>query len=354
MKNNYVIREYKQGDESQINCLFNQVFNERRTLEEWEWKFRDNPVSDLNLITVAEVEGEIVGHYASIPVVLQCYNERLLFGQSVDTFVHPDYRGSKILLDLFKRHEETFIQRGYVGGFGFPNRQAYIVGKRVLKYTELMRLSTLYSRLNLRQSLKYRIGSLPGSIEKVVQKTSARYYSMSISRRLQGLNVIEGYIFDSRVNDLWKRVHRNNPILCSRDLPFLTWRYLSFPSKGYHILAVGEEDEINGYIVYKIRDMGGTSEGVIVDCLWEGEEVLEALITAVLYQFSKEEIDRAHLRVLKGTTLYEVANRLGFKEGEEAENAPVVYYLVTRHFVLEKAVKDPTMWYFTYGDSDGI
>ena len=354
MKTDYTVREYREGDEIQINDLFNNVFTENRTLKDWEWKFKLNPVSDLNLVTVAESEGRIVGNYASMPMALHYAGERILVGQPVDTFVHPYYRGTKILLDMFKRHEETYIMRGYIGGFGFPNRQAYVVGKRVLKYSDLLRLTTLHCRLNLRQSVKYRIKGLPSSLEKVIQKTSAKYYSMSFARGVRGHNVIEGYIFDERVQRLWDRVSRSFPILNIRDLPYLKWRYESAPSKKYHSIAIGNDEDINGYIVYKLREEGENCEGIIVDCLWDDDSALKSLVLAALQRLTKGAVDYALWRLIKGTALHECVSQCGFQESGNAEDIPVVYYLVTKHAELEKAVKDPNLWYFTHGDSDGI
>lgn len=354
MKTDYIVREYREGDEVQINALFNDVFTEKRTLEEWKWKFMANPVSDLNLVTVAEAEGRIVGNYASIPMALHYNGGRILVGQPVDTFVHTDYRGTKILLDMFKRHEEIYIKRGYIGGFGFPNRQAYVVGKRVLKYSDLLRLTTLHCRLNLRQSIKFRFKGLPPSIEKVIQKTSAKYYSMSFASGVKGLDIIEDYRFDERVERLWERVRCKFPILNMRDLKYLKWRYQSYKSQEYHSIAIGNLDEIHGYLVYKLTEGAESRDGVIVDCLWDDDNVLKSLILAVLQKLSEVAADSALWRLNKGTVLNDCVLQCGFQESEDAEDIPVVYYIVAKHAELEKAVKDPSRWYFTHGDSDGI
>src|SRR3989304_8364306 len=354
MKTDYFIRCYKEGDEIQINDHFNEIFNEKRSLQEWEWKFKRSPVSDLNLIIVAEAAGKIVGHYASIPMILHCMGERIMVVQPVDTFVHPDYRGTKVLVEMSRRHEDVYLERGYIGVFGFPNRQAYVVGKRILKYADLFKLSELSYRLNLRQSFKYRFKHLPASLEKTIQKASSKYYSISLSRQQHELGVIDGYTFDQCVDDLWNRVCGHFPILCVRDLPYLRWRYLSVPSKEYHVVAVGKGEEVNGYLVYTIREMEETVEGVIVDCLWADDAALRALVMAALGRLSEEGVDYALFRVNKATALYEVITELGFSgEGNRAE-VPVVYYFAKSHAALENAVRDPSLWYFTYGDSDGI
>ena len=38
-----IIREYQDGDEAQINLLHNEEYGKNRSLEEWQWEFRDGP-----------------------------------------------------------------------------------------------------------------------------------------------------------------------------------------------------------------------------------------------------------------------------------------------------------------------
>ena len=61
------IRPYEPGDEEQILRLFKKVFGRERSLAHWQWKYRDNPEGAQILVAVTDA-GEVVGHYAGIPV----------------------------------------------------------------------------------------------------------------------------------------------------------------------------------------------------------------------------------------------------------------------------------------------
>lgn len=90
---NVIIRRLKEGDEKEINDLFNQIFNEQRSIEEWYWKFRDNPLGYLNLTSVAESGGKILGQYSNLPYFFKYRDMILKFGMVVDNFVHPELGG---------------------------------------------------------------------------------------------------------------------------------------------------------------------------------------------------------------------------------------------------------------------
>ncbi|MCH7519247.1 MAG: hypothetical protein IH964_09490, partial [Candidatus Dadabacteria bacterium] len=47
----YIIRPYKKGDESSVNKGFNEVFQLKRSIEEWHWKY--NPEHNGSSIMVA-------------------------------------------------------------------------------------------------------------------------------------------------------------------------------------------------------------------------------------------------------------------------------------------------------------
>jgi len=89
----YVVRKYKEGDERGINDLFNEIFNENRSLEEWFWKFKKNPLAEINLIAVAESQGKIIGQYASLPTLFKYKDKVLKASVVVDNLLHPEFRG---------------------------------------------------------------------------------------------------------------------------------------------------------------------------------------------------------------------------------------------------------------------
>jgi len=61
-----VIRPFQSGDEHVVNNGFNDAFRLDRSLDEWAWKFP--PESEGRLIMLAEIEQDLVAHYAGMPL----------------------------------------------------------------------------------------------------------------------------------------------------------------------------------------------------------------------------------------------------------------------------------------------
>ena len=67
--NEFEIRFYQEGDESQIIYLFEKVYKKQITLDWWKWRYLRNP-SDKPQIALAFSGDQLVSHYAVSPVFL--------------------------------------------------------------------------------------------------------------------------------------------------------------------------------------------------------------------------------------------------------------------------------------------
>src|SRR3990172_2948210 len=132
------IRPYQSGDEEIINTLFNRIFKKSRTLQEWKWKFSDNPAGkDIEKwVTVMEVDDRIVGHSACMPVKMKYDNTVITAGQIVDIMLDPSARKNMHLLKLVNSEMASY-KEAVSFTFGFPNETAHQIGKRLLGYKDV-------------------------------------------------------------------------------------------------------------------------------------------------------------------------------------------------------------------------
>jgi hypothetical protein len=172
------IRKFRAGDEKVLNDLFNAVFGQSRSLEGWVWKFNGHPKGKGNFVTVAEVEGQIVGQYPNIVSPFKYLDSEQYFGQTVDNCIDPGYRGgmkgvqSRIFFFTVRWYEEENVWIG----FGFPNHAAYVVGKRALKYRDIVTIPMLFRRLGLRPALRRRLPWLPSRVVEFIGRWSGLIY----------------------------------------------------------------------------------------------------------------------------------------------------------------------------------
>ena len=92
-------REYCPGDEKDILCLYLEVFEKDLTIETWEWKY-NGLYPDKKLIFLAFENLNCIGHYALMPYRINAYGKGIKSFISLDSMVHPNYRGQRIFSQL--------------------------------------------------------------------------------------------------------------------------------------------------------------------------------------------------------------------------------------------------------------
>ncbi len=344
-------RPYRDGDEAGINELFNKVFGLQRPLEEWRWKYIENPAvtHPSEWIMVLEKEGAIVGHYGSMPVQMFCDGSVVTACQPVDTIIDPAAKvGIKSLRDLFKEGVERAARHASFG-FGFPNKAAYKVGKRLLGYKDLGRMEPFYKRLSLRSALQRRLPAVPSPLFWPAHKLSQVYYSPSITTGKY--TVEEAGEFSESFDKLWHELKETFHISAIRDSAYLNWRY---KGRGYTIFIVRQGDEVMGYAVLKMNDaaeQGGQKVGFIIDML-SRQETAGLVLKRVIKFFIERDADYCLSAVSTGSPVAGHLRDAGFEEDKGFETFPIVYVGRTKEDEND-FLMNLQNWHLTYGDTDG-
>lgn len=351
VRSEYTIRQYRTGDENEINDLFNMVFMQNRPLNLWNWQFRDNPAGSANLVTIAKAAGKIIGHYANLPVYFKYIEKTVKAAHPVDNLIHQDYRGSKLIRDMFQYQFMVAKKNDISFGFGMPNEIYYPVGKRYLKYKDLSALSTLFKRLNWRLSFEKRVPKSPSSFNSAVQQLSAKLHRLPIIYKglpKKNISVRMFSSFDAGIDRLWEKAKDRYGIMAIRNSGFLKWRYIDKPHDAYKILVAYNEEPL-GYIVAKVERKDDHLIGYIVDILTVSKDVDNLLIGSALDYFISKKADYCLCRILKEDETYNVLSDYGFAENEAFSSTPVVYHLF-KDEIDTSFFKNPGNWHLTYGD----
>jgi hypothetical protein len=234
------IRNYKEGDESAIVDLFNNVFYAGRTLERWSWQFQDH-VQGPGWITLAEDCGEIVGQYCMMRNHLNFMGSEICAGQSCDTMVRDDQRGKRWFVRLASANYDYAAGTGMKAVFGFPNRASYPGFMRSLHWHRITALRHYYYRIGFRKIWGAGIDRIYKTIYKMIlaKKSAGLRYRTGESRIETTTHLpdeIEGLcaeLLNYEVLSVWK------------DLKYLRWRYEHHPDNRYifHVLWVDQRPE---------------------------------------------------------------------------------------------------------------
>lgn len=292
-----IIRKYKEGDEKQIIPLLKLVFK-LPMFEDgkyWNWMYKNNP-TNLIKIWVAEDDGRIVGHYALMPVLMEIDDKLQIGTLSINTAVHPDYRGQGIFPTLVKKTYNELVEEGIPITYVYPNERAYPIYMKKLGWFKIPSLPTLFRPLDLERLLTRKIHSR--YLAKIINCFGL--LSLKIFFREKKYNIAEkvdvrkASFFDDRIDEFWKEASKGYKIITVRDKKYLTWRYLDNPNYDYTIYLAEKEGKIWGYIVLKLMAIDKSSKnGMIVDLLTlpDQKDVAVTLISKAIEHLKEEGAD---------------------------------------------------------------
>ncbi|NRA97215.1 MAG: GNAT family N-acetyltransferase, partial [Planctomycetes bacterium] len=220
-----VISLYRDGDDEEILRVFNRVFGDGRTLDEWRWLYHGNP-EGLQTHLARFENGEVVSEFCAIPRRVKLPDGPALFGEVVDSYTDPSYRKGLKRRGPFASAGEWFAQTfgrydRDVIMYGLPTPANFRIGQRFLGYTHVEEVDMLFRKLG------------PGEVEPV----GSECHVTRVDR------------FSEDVNDLYRRVEPAHECIVVRDTRYLNWRYADRPDVAYELL---EARECNGVLVAAI------------------------------------------------------------------------------------------------------
>jgi hypothetical protein len=292
-------RPYSNGDEPSVLSLFEAAFRHSKDPREWEWEFLD--YQERSIITVAEVDGKIVGHYAIIPRTMNVKGLDTKVGLVVDVMTHPDtsHRGVflKSGLTSFRYAEES----GLLFIIGFPN-EAAIAGHRRVGWVELEKIRLLTRPLrfyDLQRKLEIYF-KVPIVLGRIVDKLLTALSGEKEEKRRNNVSWISVEEMIGLGQELEEFIHeslKRFKIANARHLDWLTWR-LSEPGCEHHIALVRSLDgRILGLVILRIKTSGDIGVGDILDLLVrEGDSrTTKMLLRAAIGRSCREGCVRCNL-----------------------------------------------------------
>ena len=103
----YTIRPFEPGDETAFVALYNEVWTADRTVEWFDWRYRDNPYVDEVPMFVADYDGDVVATRPFIPFRVRAGGETRLAFYCTDTMTDAAHRRK----GLFARTTEHALAR---------------------------------------------------------------------------------------------------------------------------------------------------------------------------------------------------------------------------------------------------
>ncbi len=246
----YELRAYAPGDEHAILATFNRVFARvdpnfvPRTLEEWRWRYEQNPAGRRLWIAVAP-DGRVAAQYAGLPQRVRLEGAPATFTQSVDSMLDPECRRGLGKQPLFVQLTWAWTD-AYWGApperdplmWGLPVPAAWRIGQKQLRYEFLRTQAKLCARLD--------------GLERPAAP---------------GVEVESAPGIPPEIGELFERCAGEHAAIAVRDQRYLAWRFERNPSQRYEYGLARRAGRIEGIAIFRAGEFDGVRDGLVCDWL---------------------------------------------------------------------------------------
>lgn len=351
------LHRFEPGDEREIVDLFNRVFGQHRTLEHWNWKFKDNPYGGpFATLARSRSTAELVGTYIVIPFPLNVKGERRLGCQTVDLVTRPDFQRQGIFrttaIDGYRQYRSAGID--LVIAFPNPDGDSYHGFTHTLGWHRILSPHDFVLRLGLERKLGRRLAVplLPRLLDRAYRwsrRVTAVASGRSPERLLGGkveLDIAErvpdGY------DELWMTVRCREVLSLWKDARYLRWRYQEHPDHRFDFLSLSMAGELLGVAVALRRD------GIVTLCefVTRDRDVLrgQALANAIASHYLAGDVEEIRFFGFDGGYFKDAL--VGFSE--TVANRIQLVGKVLEAESLSTLVPDAASWTITFGDADFV
>jgi hypothetical protein len=320
------IRSYVSGDEHAIMNLDARVLPSvwnRRTLQNWYWKYTETNPAGASLIWLAEHQEKLVAHFAAVPYRLKVFDEEVRASHSIGALVEEKYQNRGLLKLVGDKLMEDLAAHNIPYTWGFPNRRAHTFEKVALGYDDLINFDEW---------------ELPGE---------------RLKRKEPPLSFRKITAFTPEFDRLWEECSPGYEIAVRRDSTYLQWRFLGRPDWWYFSYGVYDGSRLKGYVVLKLYREDERLNGHIIDIFaWRDDaETLSLLIDGSLNFFAEQAVDAVTVWIWGSPVIEGLFIEKGFDR--KAVERPLILRINFEHKYYTQ-VADKSHWYFTMGDSTEI
>ena len=346
-KNRVTIRPFKPSDAKACNDLFNLVFKQNRTMDQWKWLYNDRPRGGANIF-VADLDGEVIGQYPLVYTQYKIGDQYVLAGDHIDAAMKEECRGTGIYSKMGNEHHAYFP---FNMGLGFPSAHYYRFGSKTIGYVSVTKVPFWLRILRPEMVLEHLspipiLGKLVGQglgipLNFIFRPKENRKYNKFSFEQIQA--------FDERVDMLWDKVKDDRHIMAVRDQAFLNWRFQKSPLSNYDIFYLIRKGEVVGYVVGLIKDSRGGKRGILVDMLTISDPAIEkAALAYAMDYFTGMGADYVTCLMLDKYYSTHLLNQ-GF------HSFPFSCLLVYKNFTVNsQELSNPNAWYISSADTDWI
>lgn len=253
------IREYKTGDAEKIYSLFSKHTPYKRDAAFWVWINRLLS-EDKSIISVAEKDNQIIGHYAIIPRTCVINTKTYKTGLGIHAFVDPEYRDSISIFDITSHAYQKAKEKNIDFIYGFPNANYRLIQEKIEKWKKVALFNAFEKNSNNNEQCEL-------------------FFKWEL---FDANNFNKIFI----LNELLEKYGEYDKIFFQKTLIFLVNRYLNHPQNLYQAWLLKDQEKYIGFIVTKIFEADNEKRAHIIDFIYTPAYAKETLIKDFEIKFS--------------------------------------------------------------------
>jgi hypothetical protein len=225
------IRRATVADRRSLLYLHELGFGGHRSVDQWRWRFVDNPLRRTQVVGAFANDGSCVASFSGVPLPCLLDGRRTVVQRAGDASVHPDLRRGMAGASILRRTSQAFFAEfgdgSMCAAFGLP-----VPG--------LLRTLVRFCRFEVTADVLVLVRDLAKPDPGTSLATST------------------GDAIPPDADALTERWHRDVPSGILRDGRYLDWRYRSNPEQRYAIVtARGPDGTLRGLAVLRMAPVEG-------------------------------------------------------------------------------------------------
>jgi len=335
-----IVDRYRPEDHAAVAALYHRMYgpNAEASLLRWQWQYERNPnlPDGIPLIWLLRLDGEVIGQYATMPVMLAVNGREIDAAWGMDVMITPEYQRGGFGRIMFEKWDHN---TGASIGIGLTDASAGLFKK--LKWGDMGRVPRLIKPLSARA---------PAAPKRLVDRVSRSIRNLATRLRPMGGDVRHVRRFDDGVTRLWERVKSRFAFAVRRDAAYLNWKFVDAPHLKYAFATLVRDGETHGYVAIRHVEQADLRVTILADFLADPDD--PAAFRALLRWVDREALaarsdlvrvfttHAGFLRILRSAGYLDRDPAMRFVAKINAFEVPTSYY------------DSSAAWHVTVGDSD--
>lgn len=258
----------------------------------YNWQYKQNPFNCTRCWVLIHIQtNQIIGSIGLVPRKVKIKEFTYLIGRTVGLAIDKNHRFLGTTIQLMKEALNEIYEGSFAYLYAIVPEHAIAVNRRT-NFKSFGKMMVFARTISVSEKLKTSLPFLPDIYIKILTfLTDKTICSLSKDNWVRSSNysIEKINLFDSRIDDLWKRTEKNITFATVRSSDFLQWRFTNKKPVVCNYICealVNEGKIICGYIIYFTKN----NIANIVDIFSEQNTMKIVLLKLICKKFRKSGI----------------------------------------------------------------